>query len=198
MMRLKLDRLRALRNSAGTMGTAGTAIIHEDSGVPAPFPLLPPPGTQNRADSESLFPVFPPAHSDRERETSNVYAPVPTVPGVPTSKQQSVARLGEVDPLAGEPVAWETELHRWASAQCVFRDRSWGGLVAFHRDYVDWSHATGNIPPATFPTFRVWVAEQGFVVAGALVHGVVLKQDLPGERWESFSQRSVTHRRSTT
>jgi hypothetical protein len=81
------------------------------------------------------------------------------------------------DPLIGDPEAWEGELHQWASARCVFRDRAWGGVAALHRDYVEWSHATGNIPPATLATFQVWLAWQGFTLTGPLVYGLLLAED---------------------
>jgi hypothetical protein len=81
------------------------------------------------------------------------------------------------DPLIGDPEGWEDELHQWATARCVFCDRALGGMAALHRDYVEWSHATGNIPPATLATFQAWIAWQRFTLTDPLVHGLLLAED---------------------
>jgi hypothetical protein len=81
------------------------------------------------------------------------------------------------DPLIGDPEAWEGELHQWATTRCAFCDRTWGGVAALHRDYVEWSHVTGNIPPATLATFQAWITWQGFTLTVPLVYGLLLAED---------------------
>jgi hypothetical protein len=131
------------------------------------FPFSKRAGTDTSVGWSSVFPAFPSGASEREHEINSVYAAVPAVPAVPIET-----------PLIGDPKSWEAELHQWTAAHCVFRDRAWGGLAALHTDYVEWSHATGNIPPATLETFRIWAVWQGFTLAGSLIHGLILTADV--------------------
>jgi hypothetical protein len=172
-MRLKLEKLREARNRGGTAGRLGTANVSSDSSVPTSFPLPEGLGT-NGSGWPKVFPVFPTNSSVREHELPSICAAVPDIP-----TEQHVSALGwhAINPLVGDPAAWEKELHQWTKAHCIFCDRAWGGVAALHRDYVDWSHATGNIPPATFATFREWIVWQGFTVTGSLVHGLLLAED---------------------
>jgi hypothetical protein len=179
-MRLKLERLREARNQAGTAGRSGTANVSADPSVPTPFPLPKGLGT-NGSGWPNVFPVFPTNSSVREHEFPSVYAAVPAVPNTPTEQRVSTLGWHALNLLAGDPAAWEKELHQWTIAHCVFCDRAWGGVAALHRDYVEWSHATGNIPPATLATFREWIVWQGFTLTGPLVHGLVLAADVEAQ-----------------
>ena len=179
-VRLKLEKLREARNRTGTVGTPGTMNICADSSVPSPSTLPGKVGTGTRR-SANLFPVFPVAPSTRGYKIPSIHAGVPAVPIVPREKHAVMLGLRVRDPLAGDPAAWEDELHQWTMAHCVFRDRALGGLTALHRHYVEWSHATGNIPPATLATFREWIVWQGFTLSGPLVHGLVLIADLENQ-----------------
>lgn len=96
----------------------------------------------------------------------------PLFPLVPSEKHAVMLDRHGRDPLAGDPAAWEDELHKWTMAHCVLHDRAWSSLTALHRNYVEWSHATSNIPPATQATFREWIVWQGFTLSGPLVHGL--------------------------
>jgi hypothetical protein len=134
--------------------------------------------------------VFPTDSSVREHDPPSIYAAVPAVLNVPPEEHVTTLDWRAPNPLAGDPAAWEEELHQWATAHCVFRDRAWGGVAALYRDYVEWSHATGNIPPATQATFRIWIVWQGFTLIGALVHGLVLT--------ENMRAPAVTEKRATS
>jgi hypothetical protein len=94
-----------------------------------------------------------------------------------------------------DPAAWADDLHDWAMARCVFRERAWGGLTVLHRDYVAWSHQTGNIPPATLPTFKAWATDQGFTLTdGGMVYGLVLGDDLRPGRVLTANEHLTTPR----
>lgn len=103
--------------------------------------------------------------------------PVVHQPGLVEQPRSIPHPFQEQNPLSHDPAAWQDDLHQWATAHCVFRDRTWGGVAALHGDYVEWSHATGNIPPATLATFQAWIAWQGFILTGPLVNGLVLVED---------------------
>ena len=166
-MRLKLERLRNTQNPVGTLGTTGTANVSAESSVPSLFPLPHGAGT-NAGVRPNVFPLFPAVPREWEHEIASIDAAVPAVP----------SKICDSAALVGDPAAWEEELHRWTLAHCAFRDRAWGGVAALHRDYVEWSHATGNIPPATLATFRAWVVWQGFTLTGPLVRGLALAADV--------------------
>ncbi len=179
-MRLKFELLVPTRHFAvGQVGHVEQPMFTRPQSVPHPCGSRGTCGTkgQNEVILSHVSHETPPHVGQK---TTSVYAPVPHVPPVPLEKCDVVGSTA-YDPLRGDPSAWEDELHQWATARCVFRDWAWGGQDALHRNYVEWSHATGRIPPATLSTFRAWVAEQGFTVTGSLIHGLLLAEDVrPG------------------
>jgi hypothetical protein len=69
-------------------------------------------------------------------------------------------------------------LHAWAMQRCVFSDRSFGGIVVFHKDYVEWCREEGLDVPCSLAHFRAWLLAEGFVVSDfALVYGLLLTPD---------------------
>jgi hypothetical protein len=114
-----------------------------DSSVPSPFTL---PGKVRTGTSgvANLFPLFPVAPSTREYEISRIYTAVPALPIVPSEKHPVMLDRHARDPLAGDPAAWEDELHKWTMKHCAFHDRACSNLTALHRDYVEWLHATAS------------------------------------------------------
>ena len=180
-MRLKFELLVPSRHFAvGHVGHVGQPVFTRPQGVPRPSSVGGTCGTEGE-DEEILSHVSHIVPRPVGRENASVYEAVPLGPHVPREKRDVGKPTPVYDPLAGEPAAWEDELHQWVTSRCAFRDRAWGGVSALHRDYVEWSHASGNIPPATISTFRLWIGAQGFVLTGTLVCGLVLAEDLrPG------------------
>ncbi len=179
-MRLRLEKLWEPQNIVGTAGTIGTANVHARPRVPNVFPSQQRVGTTENGGADS-FPMFPTVPRDREHGIASTHPPVPSVPAVPSVRSEDVNTVGasERDPLAHHPAAWEDDLHKWASAHCFFRDQAWGGIAALHRRYVEWSHASDHLPPATLATFRAWLMDQRFTLAECgLVYGLVLANDL--------------------
>jgi hypothetical protein len=75
--------------------------------------------------------------------------------------------------------AFEEKLDRWAMQCCVFRDRSFGGVKALHRDYFAWCIDHAMDLPCSPRQFTEWLIDQGFQLReNGLVYGLVLKSDL--------------------
>jgi hypothetical protein len=68
-------------------------------------------------------------------------------------------------------------LHGWTMQRCVFRDRSWGGVVSLHRNYAMWCVREAGDIPCLLSVFQQWLAMQGFHVERGLVYGLLLKAD---------------------
>lgn len=83
--------------------------------------------------------------------------------------------------LEAEPAAYEEVLNRWLEEQCVFRDRTWGGVKALHKHYAVWCDQVARDVPASLAMFEKLLREAGCLLTGnGLVYGLLLRED-----WES-------------
>jgi hypothetical protein len=90
-------------------------------------------------------------------------------------------------PLEAEPTAYEETLGEWVRARCVFSDRAWGGIKAFHRDYAEWCDQVAHDVPAGLATFEKLLREFcSLVTNNGLIYGVLLKEDW--ESWKTMTQ----------
>jgi hypothetical protein len=176
----------------GTLGTEGTANVHEGVSVPTPF--LPCGNSGNNfSDAADLFPVFPVPVLPVGTEIAAIYAGVPRVPSVPTQKADVCADEDLLDPLRQPFVAWfDARIHLDARGIALRQTPTWSTTVdALHADFVRWTLERDQAPP-TGEQFRLLLRELGCslrTIAGdEFVDYVALKEDVQAH--EQFERRS--------
>ena len=96
-----------------------------------------------------------------------------------SSVSLSVTPISENRVVIQEPSFWADDFGRWALECCLFRDRCFGGVKALHNHFCDWCNAQGP-PGCMLETFEALLEDEGFLLAGGLVSGLVLRED-----WET-------------
>ncbi len=97
---------------------------------------------------------------------------LPNLPRVMSKDSHWEPRMPAVDPFA-----WAEDFQKWALAQCVYRDRSFGGIRGLNCDFRDWLIAHDKVP-CTLDTFERLLNGIGFLIADGFVSGLVLRRTL--------------------
>jgi hypothetical protein len=83
---------------------------------------------------------------------------------------------------ADEPDAWREPFHAWATSQCVFKDRCFGGIGCLHVHFCEWADAH-NAVPCTRQTFEQLLTDAGYLHADGFVSGLILSEDWHAAHW---------------
>jgi hypothetical protein len=95
-----------------------------------------------------------------------------------TSDTSSSSRIENIFLLEADSAAYEETLHAWALARCVFRDGTWGGIKALHKDYATWCSEAARDVPAGLATYERLLRDFcSFTTKDGLVYGVLLQED---------------------
>lgn len=118
-------------------------------------------------------------------DSLNLELPKLTKPAFGVSKPASVSFVSSIPgqtqnfsdaiPIH-DPAAWAEDFHRWALANCVYRDRCFGGIGCLHRDFGEWAVSHESVP-CTRDVFEQLLRDAGFLFADGLVYGLILKED---------------------
>jgi hypothetical protein len=75
-----------------------------------------------------------------------------------------------------DPEEWIPEFESWAPQECLFIDRSFGGLTALHIAFSEWCMRNRSVPCTRY-VFEHLLTNQGFHISASLVHSLVLRRD---------------------
>lgn len=168
---------RSLQKTGSTSGTGGTA--DSDEGVSVPLSESGRwYGSTATGYRGSFVPPVPPTLSEGLRVVQPMFTGfVPPVPRVP-HKKQTVPLPAWVPPQLPhqDHEGWTEDFGRWALAHCLFRDRCWGGITALHAHLCTWCAERGEAGP-WLATFEALLADEGFLLGGGLVAGLILRED---------------------
>jgi hypothetical protein len=77
---------------------------------------------------------------------------------------------------ADDPAAWRDAFWCWIEAECVFRQRCFGGIGSLHVHFCEWAKDHDSVP-STRQTFERLLADAGFLIADGMVSELVLAED---------------------
>jgi hypothetical protein len=75
-----------------------------------------------------------------------------------------------------DPELWALEFSHWAKEDCAFRDHCFSGLTFLERRFAEWCAKISV--PCSSTTFQQLLRLEGFSVAGRLVYGLLVKDDV--------------------
>lgn len=115
--------------------------------------------------------------------------------GTPTPGKTQIFS-GPVDGLVDEIVAWENAvIYPWATSQCTFMDRAWGGLSSLYVSNCEWCAAHNMAPIPEMETFATILMALGFSVKDGMVYGLIFKEDLEAVHWQPEPEKIVPIRK---
>ena len=125
--------------------------------------------------------------SERENVTILPLLPPATCHLLPGTAIEASGRFTSETPATWEPspelplqdhTFWADDFGKWALKQCLFSDRYFGGIKALHSDFCDWCNRHGEGAGPMLPTFEALLESEGFLLAGGLVSGLMLREDV--------------------
>ncbi|HVC90423.1 MAG TPA: hypothetical protein VND66_07355 [Acidobacteriaceae bacterium] len=85
--------------------------------------------------------------------------------------------LAQVELLPAEIRQWDDAMLVWASAHCIFRDRSWGSLSRLYISHIDHAHQSGGMFAPDRETFQAILMALGFHIQDGFVYGLILREE---------------------
>jgi hypothetical protein len=112
----------------------------------------------------------------------------PTELTKPTSVSSDSSRLARLERIKvhskisrPDSEAWREPVSEWLESECVRHQRCHSSVTSLHRAYCDWELSKGDAP-CPRGTFEELLGESGFLIAGKLVSGLILRTDFDGVR----------------
>lgn len=84
---------------------------------------------------------------------------------------------------ADNPAAWREPFQTWATSQCVFKDRCFGGISSLYVRFSEWCIAHDAVP-CPRDTFERLLVDAGFLIADGLASGLILREDWQATHWK--------------